>query len=229
MRILVVDDEEDLVDLVAYNLEAAGFETARALTGHEALRVAAEARPDLVVLDVMLPDLQGFEVLRILRSRDATREVPVILLTARGGEPDRLAGFELGADDYVVKPFSPRELVARVRAVLKRAAGREAEARPIRYGELEIDPGARRVWRGGQEIELAPQEYRLLEFLASHPNRVYSREALLQHAWDPDVVVDPRTVDVHVRRLRARLEPDPTRPRWIETVRGAGYRFNPRG
>ncbi|NOY45723.1 MAG: response regulator transcription factor [Deltaproteobacteria bacterium] len=229
MRILVVDDEEDLVDLVAYNLEAAGFETARALTGHEALRAAAEARPDLVVLDVMLPDLQGFEVLRILRSRDATREVPVILLTARGGEPDRLAGFELGADDYVVKPFSPRELVARVRAVLKRAANQEAEARPIRYGELEIDPGARRVWRGGHEVELAPQEYRLLEFLASHPNRVYSREALLQHAWDPDVVVDPRTVDVHVRRLRARLEPDPTRPRWIETVRGAGYRFNPGG
>ncbi len=229
MRILVVDDEEDLVDLVAYNLEAAGFETARALTGHEALRAAAEVRPDLVVLDVMLPDLQGFEVLRILRSRDATREVPVILLTARGGEPDRLAGFELGADDYVVKPFSPRELVARVRAVLKRAGNQEAEARPIRYGELEIDPGARRVWRGGQEVELAPQEYRLLEFLASHPNRVYSREALLQHAWDPDVVVDPRTVDVHVRRLRARLEPDPTRPRWIETVRGAGYRFNPRG
>ncbi len=229
MRILVVDDEEDLVDLVAYNLEAAGFETARALTGHEALRAAAEVRPDLVVLDVMLPDLQGFEVLRILRSRDATREVPVILLTARGGEPDRLAGFELGADDYVVKPFSPRELVARVRAVLKRAANPEAGARPIRHGELEIDPGARRVWRGGQEIELAPQEYRLLEFLASHPNRVYSRDALLQHAWDPDVVVDPRTVDVHVRRLRARLEPDPTRPRWIETVRGAGYRFNPRG
>ncbi|WP_025323085.1 winged helix-turn-helix domain-containing protein [Deferrisoma camini] len=229
MRILVVDDEEDLVDLVAYNLEAAGFETAQALTGHEALRAAAEVRPDLVVLDVMLPDLQGFEVLRILRSRDATREVPVILLTARGGEPDRLAGFELGADDYVVKPFSPRELVARVRAVLKRAANPEAGARPIRHGELEIDPGARRVWRGGQEVELAPQEYRLLEFLASHPNRVYSREALLQHAWDPDVVVDPRTVDVHVRRLRARLEPDPTRPRWIETVRGAGYRFNPRG
>ncbi len=229
MRILVVDDEEDLVDLVAYNLEAAGFETARALTGHEALRAAAEVRPDLVVLDVMLPDLQGFEVLRILRSRDATREVPVILLTARGGEPDRLAGFELGADDYVVKPFSPRELVARVRAVLKRAASQEAGARPIRHGELEIDPGARRVWLGGQEVELAPQEYRLLEFLAFHPNRVYSRDALLRHAWDPDVVVDPRTVDVHVRRLRARLEPDPTQPRWIETVRGAGYRFNPRG
>ncbi|GAB6062762.1 response regulator [Deferrisoma palaeochoriense] len=226
MRILVVDDEEDLVDLVTYHLAKAGYEVDRAFTGGEALKRVEALRPDLVVLDVMLPDLQGFEVLRLLRARDDTRELPVILLTARGGEIDRLAGFELGADDYVVKPFSPKELVARVRAVLKRAAPDEGRGRRLRYGALEIDTGARRVWRDGAEIVLAPQEYRLLEFLATHPDRVYSREALLQHAWDPDVVVDPRTVDVHVRRLRARIEPDPGRPRWIETVRGAGYRFN---
>ncbi len=228
MRILVVDDEEDLLDLVAYNLEAAGFRVDRAVSGAQALGAVERCRPDLVVLDVMLPDLQGFEVLRILRARPQTRALPVILLTARGEEPDRLTGFDLGADDYVVKPFSPRELVARVRAVLKRARALEA-GRRLRFGPLEIDPEAHRVWRDGHEVSLAPQEYRLLAFLATHPNRVYSREALLQHAWDPDVVVDPRTVDVHIRRLRARIEPDPSRPRWIQTVRGAGYRFNPEG
>ncbi len=227
MRVLVVDDEEDLLDLVAYNLEAAGFRVDRAVSGAEALRAVERCRPDLVVLDVMLPDLQGFEVLHILRAREGTRTLPVILLTARGEEPDRLTGFDLGADDYVVKPFSPRELVARVRAVLKRFRAGEAGGRRLRFGPLEIDPEAHRVWRDGQEISLAPQEYRLLVFLATHPNRVYSREALLQHAWDPDVVVDPRTVDVHIRRLRSRIEPDPSHPRWIQTVRGAGYRFNP--
>ena len=227
MLILIVDDEPDLLDLLAYNLERAGYRVRRAATGRDALAEVDRQRPDLVVLDVMLPDLEGFEVLRALRSREAFRDLPVILLTARGEEPDKLVGFELGADDYVVKPFSPRELLARVRAVLKRARGAGEPGPRLRFGSLEIDPEAHRVYRDGAEIELAPQEYRLLAFLASHPDRVYSREALLEHAWDPDVVVDPRTVDVHVRRLRARLEPDPSRPRWIETVRGAGYRFNP--
>ncbi len=227
MLILIVDDERDLLDLLAYNLERAGYRVCRAATGREALAEVERHRPDLVVLDVMLPDLEGFEVLRSLRSREAFRDLPVILLTARGEEPDKLVGFELGADDYVVKPFSPRELLARVRAVLKRARGAAGPGPRLRFSNLEIEPEAHRVYRDGTEIELAPQEYRLLAFLASHPNRVYSREALLEHAWDPDVVVDPRTVDVHVRRLRARIEPDPSRPRWIETVRGAGYRFNP--
>ncbi len=227
MFILIVDDEPDLLDLLAYNLERAGYRVGRATTGRDALAQVGRRQPDLVVLDVMLPDLEGFEVLRALRAREATRAVPVILLTARGEEPDKLVGFELGADDYVVKPFSPRELLARVRAVLKRARGAGAPGPRLRFGSLEIDTEAHRVHRDGAEIELAPQEFRLLAFLASHPDRVYGREVLLEQAWDPDVVVDPRTVDVHVRRLRARIEPDPTRPRWIETVRGAGYRFNP--
>ncbi len=224
-RILVVDDEEDLLDLVAYNLEVSGYAVERAASGRVALEKAEGTKPDLVVLDVMLPDLMGFEVLRILRSRDATRALPVVLLTARGEEPDVLVGFELGADDYLTKPFSPRELLARVRAVLKRARGGEASAPRLRFGPIELDRDARRVYRDGHELTLAPQEYRLLEFFATHPDRVYSREALLEHAWDPEVYVDPRTVDVHVRRLRARIEDDSAAPRWLQTVRGVGYRF----
>lgn len=226
-RILIVDDEEDLLEVLAYNLELSGFKVDRAVSGRLALDAAARRRPDLIVLDVMLPDLQGFEVLRILRTREATRGIPVILLTARGEESDVLVGFELGADDYIVKPFSPRELLARVRAVLKRARGEEPGRPRLSFGTLELDLDAHRVYQDGQVVDLAPQEYRLLAFLATHPNRVYSREALIQHAWDPEVYVDPRTVDVHVRRLRSRLEGDPAQPRRIETVRGAGYRFNP--
>jgi phosphate regulon transcriptional regulator PhoB len=227
-RILIVDDEEDLLELLAYNLEVSGFHVDRAATGRLAVELAERKPPDLVILDVMLPDLQGFEVLRILRGREKTRGVPVILLTARGEESDVLVGFELGADDYVVKPFSPRELLARVRAVLKRARGEETPRPAVRVGDLELDLDGHRVFRGGAELNLAPQEYRLLAFLVGHPNRVYSRESLLQQAWDPDVYVDPRTVDVHVRRLRAQVERDPAKPDLIETVRGAGYRFNAR-
>jgi phosphate regulon transcriptional regulator PhoB len=226
-RVLVVDDEEDLVDLLAYNLEVSGFQVDRAATGWAAVQLAEKSPPDLVVLDVMLPDLQGFEVLRLLRARPKTQAVPVILLTARGEEADRLVGFELGADDYVTKPFSARELLARVRAVLKRAHGEETRRPRLRFGDLELDLDAHRVYRGGEELVLAPQEFRLLAFLATHPNRVYSREQLLANAWDSDVYVDGRTVDVHIRRLRSRLERDPSRPTRIETVRGAGYRFNP--
>jgi phosphate regulon transcriptional regulator PhoB len=227
-RVLIVDDEEDLLELLAYNLEVSGFQVDRAATGRLAVELADRKPPDLVILDVMLPDLQGFEVLRILRGREKTRAVPVILLTARGEESDVLVGFELGADDYVVKPFSPRELLARVRAVLKRARGEESPRPNLRVGDLELDLDGHRVLRHGEELNLAPQEYRLLAFLVGHPNRVYSREALLQQAWDPDVYVDPRTVDVHVRRLRARVERDPAKPLLIETVRGTGYRFNAR-
>ncbi|NTU60030.1 MAG: response regulator [Deltaproteobacteria bacterium] len=228
-RVLVVDDEEDLLELVAYNLEVSGFKADRAATGRKALELAERSPPDLVLLDVMLPDLQGFEVLRLLRGREATRRVPVILLTAKGEEADKLVGFELGADDYVTKPFSPRELLARVRAVLKRASGSEGERPRLRFGDLELDLDAHRVFLRGEEVALAPQEYRLLAFLATHPNRVYSRDQLLAQAWDPEVYVDPRTVDVHVRRLRSRVEPDPDGPRRLETVRGSGYRFNPGG
>ncbi len=227
-RILIVDDEEDLLELLAYNLEASGFQVEKAPTGRLAVEMADRRAPDLVILDIMLPDLQGLEVLRVLRSREKTRAVPVILLTARGEETDKLVGFELGADDYVTKPFSPRELLARVRAVLKRGTGGQAARPRVRFADVEVDLDAHRVFRAGEEVVLAPQEFRLLAFLVEHPHRVYSREVLLQQAWDPDVYVDPRTVDVHVRRLRARIEPDPSKPLLIETVRGAGYRFTPR-
>ena len=226
-RVLIVDDEEDLLELLAYNLEVSGFVVDRAASGRAALDLADRQRPDLIVLDVMLPDLQGFEVLRILRTREKTRGVPVILLTARGEETDKLVGFELGADDYVTKPFSPREFVARVRAVLKRDLGQDRVRPRLRFGGLEVDLDAHRVYRGGEEVVLAPQEFRLLAFFVTHPNRVYTREQLLSQAWDPEVYVDPRTVDVHIRRLRSRVETDPSEPCRIETVRGTGYRFNP--
>ena len=223
-RILIVDDEEDLLDLLSYNLEVTGYEVEKALTGRAALVKAGENPPDLIVLDVMLPDLLGFEVLRTLRSREETRGIPVILLTARGEESDVLVGFEMGADDYVSKPFSPRELIARIRAVIKRVAGKESARPHIRYGALEIDLDAHRVFLENHEVVLAPQEYKLLAFLATHPSRVYSRQMLIDQAWEENTFVEPRTVDVHIRRLRTRLEGYPS---WIETVRGSGYRFNP--
>lgn len=226
-RILIVDDEEDILDLLEYNLANSGFAVERALLGRLALEAAENNPPDLIVLDEMLPDLRGFEVLRALRSRPKTETVPVILLTARSTESDKLVAFELGADDYMTKPFSPGELLARVRAVMRRARGEGAKRPALGFGNLTIDADARRVFLSGAEIELTPQEFRLLHFLATHPNRVYNREQLLANAWDEDVVVDPRTVDVHVARLRSRIEETPGAPSMLETVRGAGYRFNP--
>ncbi len=226
-KILVVDDEEDILDLLDYNLSVSGFSVERALLGRIALAKSEENTPDLVILDEMLPDLRGFEVLRALRSRPKTQSVPVIMLTARAAEADKLIGFELGADDFVTKPFSPGELLARVRAVLKRSRGEGSKKPLLRFGELSIDTQAHRAFLGEKELSLTPQEFRLLSFLASNPDRVYSREQLVAKAWDQDVFVDPRTVDVHVRRLRAQIESDPAEPKWIETVRGAGYRFNP--
>lgn len=228
-RILIVDDEEDILDLLEYNLMNSGFKVERAMLGRLALEAAGKQKPDLILLDEMLPDLRGFEVLRALRARPATQDVPVILLTARSGEADKLVGFELGADDYVVKPFSPGEVTARVRAVLKRVRGETSRKPALTFGPLVIDLAAHRVSRYGQELTLSPQEFRLLSFLATHPRRVYSREQLLAEAWDPDVFVDLRTVDVHVRRLRAQIEADPAAPRFLQTVRGSGYLFDPAG
>jgi phosphate regulon transcriptional regulator PhoB len=228
-RVLIVDDELDLLDLLEYNLGVSGYLVDRAQAGWAALELAEKNPPDLILLDVMLPDLHGFEVLRLLRNREKTRHTPVIMLTAKGEEADVLVGFEAGADDYVTKPFSPRALLARVRAVLKRSGGDGGARSRLRFDELEVDLEAHRVFLAGKEVSLAPQEFRLLSFLAKHPNRVYTREQLLSNAWEPGGFVDPRTVDVHIRRLRARIEPDPSQPSRIETVRGAGYRFNPSG
>jgi two-component system response regulator ResD len=224
--VLVVDDEPTIAEIVARYLERAGYETATAGDGPEALRLAADRRPDLIVLDVMLPGLGGLEVLRRLGETDGPR-TPVILLTAKGEQDDKLVGLRDGADDYVVKPFSPRELVARVDAVLRRVFADRENAEPLTFDGLEIDVRGRRVLARGEEAHLSQREFDLLQFLASHPGQVFSRDQLMDRVWEPAFHGDPATVTVHVRRLRTKIEPDPERPRFIQTVWGVGYRFAP--
>jgi two-component system response regulator ResD len=229
--VLVVDDERTIADLVARYLEHAGYATLVARDGEQALELAGEQRPDLVVLDLMLPRIDGLEVMRRLRQRserDHHRPPAVILLTAKGEETDRVVGLRLGADDYVVKPFSPRELVARVDAVLRRAAPAEAEPpEPIAAGEVVIEPAARRVLLGGEEVALTQREFDLLLFLARHRGRVFSREELMDAVWHYSFYTDTSTVTVHIRRLRAKLEATPEEPALLQTVWGVGYRFAP--
>jgi two-component system phosphate regulon response regulator PhoB len=219
--VLVVEDEDALATLLQYNLDKEGYDVAVAGDGEEALLLAEERLPDLVVLDWMLPKVSGIEVCRRLRSRPETRNVPIIILTARGEETDRIRGLDTGADDYVVKPFSMTELTARIRAVLRRIRPGLAEDR-IRHGDIVIDRVAHRVRRATREVHLGPTEFRLLDYLMQHPGRVFSREQLLDAVWGSDVYVEARTVDVHVGRLRKALnqeeEQDP-----IRTVRSAGY------
>jgi two-component system, OmpR family, response regulator ResD len=230
-HVLVVDDEPTIGEVVGRYLEVAGYDVATALDGPGALDAAAETRPDLVVLDLMLPGVDGLEVMRRLRDRDATAgrpPTPVILLTARGEESDRIVGLRLGADDYVVKPFSPAELVARVDAVLRRVDAPPEHEPPLTFGgDLVIDPAARRVTRAGADVTLTHREFDLLLFLARHPGHAFSRDELMERVWGHTFYTDTSTVTVHVRRLRAKLEPDPERPRYLETVWGVGYRFAP--
>jgi len=225
--ILVVEDEDALATLLHYNLVKEGYDVAVAGDGEEALLLADERLPDLVVLDWMLPKVSGIEVCRRLRSRPETRNVPIIILTARGEETDRIRGLDTGADDYVVKPFSMTELTARIRAVLRRIRPGLAEDR-IRHGDIIIDRVAHRVRRANREVHLGPTEFRLLDYLMQHPGRVFSREQLLDAVWGSDVYVEARTVDVHVGRLRKALnheiERDP-----IRTVRSAGYSLDMEG
>jgi two-component system, OmpR family, response regulator ResD len=222
--VLVVDDEPATEEVVARYLERAGYEARVAPDGPAALEAAAERRVDLVVLDLMLPGIDGLEVMR--RLRRGTGPAPaIILLTARGEESDRITGLRLGADDYVVKPFSPGELVARVDAVLRRAPAAEAEHEVLRAGDVVIDVGGRRVTRGGEEVALTVREFELLAFLARHPGQAFTREELMERVWRFSFYTDTSTVTVHVRRLRSKLEPDPDAPRLIETVWGVGYRF----
>jgi two-component system phosphate regulon response regulator PhoB len=222
--ILIVEDEADLVTLLSYNLEKEGFRTAAAYDGDEALLIANEQRPDLLLLDWMLPHRSGLDVCRQLRRGSKTRDIPIIMLTARGEEGDRVRGLDSGADDYLVKPFSNSELVARIRAVLRRAAPRMAEE-ILGYGDVEMDLAAHRVRRGGRDVHLGPTEFRLLRHFMQHPGRVFSREQLLDVVWGHDVYVEPRTVDVHIRRLRKALNEggDAETPDLIRTVRSAGY------
>jgi two-component system response regulator ResD len=222
--VLVVDDEPTILDVVGRYMERAGYETHRAADGPAALRAADEHRPDLVVLDLMLPGIDGIEVMRQLHERPGPR-IAVILLTARGEESDRLVGLRRGADDYVVKPFSPAELVARVGAVLRRVSPPDEEAPPIEHGSLRVEPATRRAFVDGEELALTQREFDLLAYLALHPGRVYSRDQLMEAVWGEPFFEDTSTVTVHVRRLRAKLGDDPAEPRFIETVWGVGYRL----
>jgi two-component system, OmpR family, response regulator ResD len=222
--VLVVDDEPMIAEVVARYLERAGYETSIAADGPSAVAAAASSRPDLVVLDIMLPGLDGLEVMRRLQA-DAEDRIPVILLTAKGEESDRLVGLRQGADDYVVKPFSPRELVARVDAVMRRTSAAEEAEERLDIGALQIDPAGRKASVGGRDVDLTAREFDLLLFLARNPGRVFSRDQLMERVWDIAYPGDTTTVTVHVRRLRAKIEADASRPEWIETVWGVGYRF----
>jgi phosphate regulon transcriptional regulator PhoB len=228
-KILVVEDEKDIRDLVRYNLEAEGFTVVEASDGEIGLVLAARERPALVVLDLMLPGLSGMEVCRKLREREDTLRVPILILTARAAEVDKVLGLEMGADDYVTKPFSPRELVARVKAVLRRAYGVAPDKPHEVYekGRLRIDFDTYEVALDGQPLGLGLREFELLKFFLQYPNRVFSRGQILDLVWGQDVYVEPRTVDVHIRRLRQRLERDDANPTFILTVRGVGYKCNP--
>jgi two-component system phosphate regulon response regulator PhoB len=225
-KVLIVEDEASLAELLRYNLEAEGFRVSSAESGEEAELLVAEDKPDLVILDWMLPAVSGIELCRRLRSKAETRSIPIIMLTARGEESDRIRGLSTGADDYVVKPFSLPELMARVKALLRRSAP-ERTAEVLQSGDIVLDRAAHRVTRGAREVRLGPTEFRLLEFLMQSPGRVLSRSQLLDGVWGRDAFVDERTVDVHIGRLRKALvrgkERDPVR-----TVRGAGYVFGER-
>jgi two-component system, OmpR family, response regulator ResD len=222
--ILVVDDEPTITDVVSRYLERAGYSTRVAGDGADALRIAGESRPDLVVLDLMMPGMDGLEVMRRLREHE---RVSVILLTAKGEHTDRIIGLRLGADDYVVKPFSPAELVARVDAVLRRVDNSPQPEEPIAFEDFELDPVARRVTVRGEEAQLTVREYDLLLHFVRHPGQVFSRDQLMDSVWQYRFYTDTSTVTVHVRRLRAKIEADASNPRWLQTVWGVGYRFQP--
>lgn len=223
-RILVVDDEQIVAEVVERYLKREGYDVKTAKTGREALNEAKDWQPNLVVLDLMLPEIDGLEVCRQLR-KDSP--VPIIMLTAKGDETDRVVGLELGADDYVVKPFSPRELVARVKSVLRRTTGDAVHEQDglLRHGDLVVNPTAREVTLGGVPVSLTGKEFDLLCFFASHPNQVFTREQLMNEVWDFGYSAEYGTVTVHVRRLREKIETDPMRPRFIKTLWGVGYKF----
>jgi DNA-binding response OmpR family regulator len=222
--VLVVDDEPTIGEVVCRYLQRAGYETHVALDGVEAVEMAAARGPDLVVLDLMLPRVDGLEAMRRIRALGG-RRTAIILLTARGEESDRVVGLRLGADDYIVKPFSPAELVARVDAVLRRVDTVPAQEPELRFDGLVVDPGGRRVRLDGEDVVLTQREFELLLFLARHPGQAFTRNQLMDHVWGYSFYTDTSTVTVHIRRLRAKLEETPEHPRWIETVWGVGYRF----
>jgi two-component system phosphate regulon response regulator PhoB len=226
-RILVVEDEPPIRDLIAFNLRRAGCDVAVAEHGRAALASIADRRPEIVLVDWMLPGMSGLELVRQLRRDAATRDIPILMLTARSQEADKVTGLESGADDYLTKPFSGRELIARIQAILRRAAP-AGESERVETEGLSLDLAGHRLTADGERVALGPTEYRLLAFLMTHPDRVHSRGQLLDRAWGGNVYVDERTVDVHIRRLRKALEPSGY-DRFVQTVRGAGYRFSAQG
>jgi phosphate regulon transcriptional regulator PhoB len=222
-NVLIVDDEPDLVELVSYNLKKEGFQVATAPDGGVALEKARKKNFDLIILDLMLPGIQGIELCRILRNDPKTERVPIIMLTAKGDEADRIRGLETGADDYMAKPFSPRELVARVKAVLRRSGEQAAVGKTITLGDLVINTETFMVSKRNKPLDLSATEFRLLLYLVQRRGRVFSRDQLLDAVWKGETYVEPRTVDVHIRRLRTQIEDDPSEPVYIRTRRGIGY------
>ena len=220
--ILVIDDEEDLIELVRYNLNKEGFEVIGAGDGESGLKQVRQNRPDLIIIDLMLPGIDGLEVCRMLRAGNETAHIPLVMLTAKGSESDRIVGLELGADDYITKPFSPRELAARIKALLRRTRGFGQNKSLIRRGEISIDLNSHEVSCQGKVVELTATEYRLLQFMASHPGHVFSRNSIIENVLGRNVTVLDRTIDVHIMALRRKLGEC---GEWIETIRGFGYKF----
>ncbi len=227
-RILIIEDDRDIIELVRYNLVNEGFQVSAASDGTAGLASLKKSPPDILLLDLMLPRLSGLEICKEIRRDSALNRLPILMLTARGEEADRVVGLEMGADDYVTKPFSPRELVARVKALLRRTDPAGDSQRTIAVGKLLIDPAAYRVAREGKPLTLSTLEFRLLYYLAARPNRVFTRDQLLDAVWGTERFVTPRSVDVYVRRLREKIEADPENPAHLKTVRGAGYLFETR-
>jgi two-component system alkaline phosphatase synthesis response regulator PhoP len=221
----MIEDERDIIELVKYNFRKEGFELESFSRGKEGLEHLHRNQPDLVLIDILLPDLDGFEICKRLRADDRLKSVPVIFLTAKGEEIDRVLGLEIGADDYVVKPFSPRELVARVKAVLRRQERAAEKPEVVEAGALVLDSRTQEVRVRGRVVSLSTLEFKLLHFLASNPRRIFSRDRLLDAVWGHDRFVTPRTVDVHIRRLREKIESQSNKPQYLQTVRGSGYRF----
>jgi len=224
-RILIIEDDRDIVELVRYNLANEGFQVKAAADGSAGLQAVKKSPPDLLLLDLMLPKFSGLEICKEIRRDPALNRLPILMLTARGEEADRVVGLEMGADDYVTKPFSPRELVARVKALLRRVEPAGEAERAIAIGQLMIDPSSYRVTRAGKPVTLSTLEFRLLYYFASRPNKVFTRDQLLDAVWGSERFVTPRSVDVYVRRLREKIEANPENPVHLKTVRGAGYLF----
>jgi phosphate regulon transcriptional regulator PhoB len=227
-RVLIIEDDRDIIELVRYNLENEGYQVTAAMDGSTGLAQVKKTPPDLLLLDLMLPRLSGLEICKEIRRDCNLNRLPILMISARGEEADRVVGLELGADDYVTKPFSPRELVARVKALIRRAEPAGEPEKTVAVGDLLIDPFSYRVSRQGNPVTLSTLEFRLLHYLASRPNKVFSRDQLLDAVWGTERFVTPRSVDVYIRRLREKIEADAENPHFLKTVRGAGYLFETR-